>query len=562
MFKQEKVKIMERSAPQIPVAITTPSLNHGVGFSHGERRRLGLTGRLPSAVLTLEQQADRVWQQLQALPTDLARNLLLDQLHYRHEVLYFKVLCEHLTELLPVVYTPTVGEAIQAFSDEYRGQRGLYLSIDSPDEIAESFETLGLGPDDVDLIVCTDAEAILGIGDWGVNGIQIAVGKLALYTAGGGIEPRRCIAVSLDVGTDNEQLLNDPFYLGNRHTRRRGAQYDAFIQNYIETAHGLFPHAMLHFEDFGPANARAILDTYSPDYCVFNDDVQGTGAVVMAAVYSGVKVSGIPMKDQKVVIFGAGTAGLGIADQIRDAMVADGATLEQATSQIWPIGRQGLLFDDVDDLRDFQIPYAKNRGQLGIAAANPVGLVEAIKMASPTMLVGTSTLHGAFDREVIEAMAASTERPLVLPLSNPTSRMEAMPADVLAWSHGKALVATGTPVAPVEHNGTSHSIGQANNALVFPGIGLGVIVAGAKRVTNGMLDAAAKALGRQVDPATPGAALLPDVKNLRAISAVVAEAVYAAAVEDGVATKTPNNVVQAIADTMWVPEYDKRHPQL
>jgi malate dehydrogenase (oxaloacetate-decarboxylating) len=410
--------------------------------------------------------------------------------------------------------------------------------------------------------VCTDAEAILGIGDWGVNGIQIAVGKLALYTAGGGIDPKRCIAVSLDVGTDNEHLLNDPFYLGNRHTRRSGADYAAFIGNYIETAHRLFPQAMLHFEDFGPSNARAILDTYSPDYCVFNDDVQGTGAVVMAAVYSGVKVSGIPMKDQKVVIFGAGTAGLGIADQIRDAMVADGATVEQAISQIWPIGKQGLLFDDMDDLRDFQIPYAKNRRQLGIAAANPVGLVDTIKMASPTMLVGTSTVHGAFNREVIEAMAASTKRPLILPLSNPTSRMEAMPADVLAWSDGTALVATGTPVGPVEHNGTSHSIGQANNALVFPAIGLGVIVAGATRVTKGMLDAAAKALGRQVDPATPGAALLPDVKNLRAISAVVAEAVYAAAVEDGVATKSPGNVAQAIADTMWVPEYDKGHCQL
>jgi malate dehydrogenase (oxaloacetate-decarboxylating) len=552
---------MEGCVPQVPVAMTTSSLNHGVGFSHAERRRLGLTGRLPSAVLTLEQQADRVWQQLQGLPTDLARNLLLDQLHYRHEVLYFKVLCEHLTELLPVVYTPTVGEAIQRFSNEYRGQRGLYLSIDSPDEIAESFETLGLGPDDVDLIVCTDAEAILGIGDWGVNGIQIAVGKLALYTAGGGIDARRCLAVSLDVGTDNEELLNDPFYLGNRHTRRRGAEYAAFIQNYFETAHRLFPRAMLHFEDFGPDHAGAILDTYSPDYCVFNDDVQGTGAVVMAAVYWGVKVSGIPMKDQKVVIFGAGTAGVGIADRIRDAMVADGATVEQATSQIWPIGRQGLLFDDMDDLREFQILYAKNRWQLGIAA-NRVGLVDTIKVASPTMLVGTSTVHGAFNREVIEAMTASTERPLILPLSNPTSRMEAMPADVLAWSDGKALVATGTPVAPVDHNGTSHSIGQANNALVFPGIGLGVIVAGAKRVTKGMLDAAAKALGRQVDPATPGAALLPDVKNLRAISALVAEAVYAAAVEDGVASKTPNNVVQAIADTMWVPEYDKGHPQL
>jgi malate dehydrogenase (oxaloacetate-decarboxylating) len=550
------VTIVKGCVTQIPLALATPSLNRGVAFSRDERRRLGLTGRLPSAVLTLEQQADRVWQQLQSTPTDLGRNLLLHQLHNRHEVLYFKVLSEHLTELLPVVYSPTVGEAIQLFSDEYRGQRGLYLSIDSPEEIAESFATFGLGPDDVDVIVCSDAEAILGIGDWGVGGIQSAVGKLVLYTAGGGIDPRRAIAVSLDVGTDNQQLLNDPCYLGNRHARRRGAEYDAFIATFIDTADRLFPHAMVHFEDFGPKHASAILDKYSPHYCVFNDDVQGTGAVVMAAVYSGVKVNGIPMKDQTVVIFGVGTAGLGIADHIRDAMVADGATVQQVTSQIWAIDRQGLLFDDMDDLGDLQIPYAKNRRQFGIAAGNQVGLIDTIKMASPTMLVGTSTVHGAFNREVIEAMAASTERPLILPLSNPTSRMEAMPADVLAWSHGKALVATGCPVAPVEYDGTSYAIGQANNVLVFPGIGLGVIVAGAWRVTKGMLDAAAKALAREADPTTLGAALLPEVKNLRALSAVVAEAVYHAAVDDGVATKNPDNVAQAIIDTMWLPEYD------
>jgi malate dehydrogenase (oxaloacetate-decarboxylating) len=543
------------SAPQFPFALATPSVNRGVAFTHEERQRLGLTGRLPSAVLSLDQQAERVWQQLRELPTDLERNLALEQLHYRHEVLYYKVLSNHLTELLPVVYTPTVGEAIQRFSDEYRGQRGLYLSIDRPDEIAESFGTFGLGPDDVDLIVCSDAEAILGIGDWGVNGIQISVGKLALYTAGAGIDPRRCIAVNLDVGTDNEKLLNDPFYLGNRHSRRRGAEYAGFIEKYIQTAHRLFPNALLHFEDFGPANARTILDTYAADYPVFNDDVQGTGAVVMAAIYSGVKQSGIPMRDQKVVVFGAGTAGLGIADQIRDAMVADGATVEQATSQIWPIDRQGLLFDDMNNLRDFQVPYAKNRKKSGVAAGKRVGLVEAIKMASPTILLGTSTVHGAFTREVIEAMAASTERPLIFPISNPTSLMEAEPADVLAWSNGKALVATGSPIDPVTFNGITYTIGQANNAFVFPGIGLGVIVAGAQRVTKNMLDASAKAVARQSNPTAPGAALLPDVKDLRAISAVVAEAVYHAAAQDGVATKTHDDLVQTILDTMWLPDY-------
>jgi malate dehydrogenase (oxaloacetate-decarboxylating) len=542
--------------PRIPPALAAPSLNRGVGFTHEQRRRLGLTGRLPSAVLTLDEQADRVWHQLQSLGTDLGRNLLLEQLHYRHELLYFKVLQDHLPELMPVVYTPTVGEAIQRFSDEYRGQRGLFLSIDEPDEIAEAFETFGLGPDDVDLIVCTDAEAILGIGDWGVGGIQIAVGKLALYTAGGGIDPRRCLAVSLDVGTDNEQLLRDPFYLGNRHPRRRGEEYDAFIKRYIETAHGLFPQAILHFEDFGPLNARKILQTYGDDYCIFNDDIQGTGAVVVAAVYGGCHVTGIPLRDQKVIVFGAGTAGVGVADQIRDAMVGDGATLEQATSQIWPIDKQGLLFDDMDDLRDFQVPYAKNRRQLGIGARDRVGLVDAIKLAAPTILLGSSTVFGAFTQKVVDAMTASCERPMIFPLSNPTSRMEAMPADLLEWSNGKALITTGTPVAPIEYGGTTYTIGQANNVLVFPGIGLGIIVSRARTVTPGMLQAAAKAVVHQARPTEPGDSLLPDVQNLRGISTAVAEAVYHAAVEDGVATKTHDDIARAVADTMWAPVYD------
>ncbi|QLL05757.1 NAD-dependent malic enzyme [Mycobacterium vicinigordonae] len=542
--------------PRFPAALSTPSLNRGVGFTHEQRKRLGLTGRLPSAVLTLDQQADRVWHQLQSMATDLGRNLLLEQLHYRHELLYFKVLIDHLPELMPVVYTPTVGEAIQRFSDEYRGQRGLFLSIDEPEEIAEAFETLGQGPDDIDLIVCTDAEAILGIGDWGVGGIQIAVGKLALYTAGGGVDPRRTLAVSLDVGTDNEQLLHDPFYLGNRHARRHGDEYFDFIRQYVETAHRMFPNAILHFEDFGPANARKILATYGADYCVFNDDMQGTGAVVLAAVYGGSKLTRTPLRDQRIVVFGAGTAGLGVADQIRDAMIADGASAEQATAQIWPIDRQGLLFDDMDDLRDFQLPYAKNRDRLGVGADQRMGLVETIGLASPTLLLGCSAVSGAFNRAVVEAMTASCERPMIFPLSNPTSRMEAMPADLVQWSAGKALVATGSPMAPVEYEGTTYTVGQANNVLVFPGIGLGTIVAGARRITQPMLHASAKAVAQQATPIAPGDSLLPDVRNLRNISAQVAEAVYQAAVEDGVATKSYDDVRQAIRDSMWAPVYD------
>ncbi len=543
-------------APRIPVALAAPSLNRGVGVTHEQRRRLGLTGRLPSAVLTLEQQADRVWHQLQGLATDLGRNLLLEQLHYRHEILYFKVLEDHLPELMPVVYTPTVGEAIQRFSDEYRGQRGLFLSIDEPDEIADAFETFGLDPEDVDLIVCTDAEAILGIGDWGVGGIQIAVGKLALYTAGAGIDPRRTIAVSLDVGTDNEQLLQDPFYLGNRHPRRRGAEYDEFINLYIETAHRLFPRAILHFEDFGPLNARKILQTYGDHYCVFNDDIQGTGAVVVAAVYGGCHVTGVPLREQRVVVFGAGTAGIGVADQIRDAMVADGATAEQATAQIFAIDKQGLLFDDMDDLRDFQVPYAKNRAHLGVAEGQRVGLVDTVKLASPTVLLGSSAVFGAFTEKVVDAMTASCDAPMIFPLSNPTSRMEAMPADLLEWSKGKALITTGTPVAPVDYGGGTYTIGQANNVLVFPGIGLGIIVAGARLVTRAMLQASARAIVLQASPSAVGDSLLPDVQNLQAISAEVALAVYHAAVEDGVATRTHDDPLRAVRETMWRPRYD------
>jgi malate dehydrogenase (oxaloacetate-decarboxylating) len=397
--------------PRTPASLVEPAINKGTAFTETERRMLGLTGWLSSAVLTLEAQAERLWAQLQRLPDDLARNLLLEQIHNRNEVLYFKVLAEHLTELLPVVYDPTVGDAIEQYSDEYRGQRGVYLSIDRPDDIETSFSTLGLGPDDVDIVVCSDAEQILGIGDWGVGGIEIASGKLAIYTAGGGIDPSRTIPVSLDVGTDNQTLLDDPFYLGNRHERRRGTDYDAFIARYVETVHRLFPKALLHFEDFGPEHAHTILTRYSPEYCVFNDDIQGTGAVVMAAIYSAADITGTALRDHRFVVFGAGTAGVGIANQLADAIVADGATPEQALAQIWLVDKQGPLFDDMDDLRDFQRPFAKRRTLLGADADAHVDLIDTIKMASPTVLLGTSTVRGAFTREVIEAMTAAHRAP-------------------------------------------------------------------------------------------------------------------------------------------------------
>jgi malate dehydrogenase (oxaloacetate-decarboxylating) len=545
------------TTPGVPEALTHPLLNHGVAFTQAERKALGLTGRLPSAVLTLEEQARRAYQQLQAQPNDLAKNVSLEQLHDRNEVLYYKVLADHLAELLPIVYDPTVGEAIEKYSHEYRRPRGIFLSIDQPDDIKASFATLGLGPDDVDLIVCTDAEEILGIGDWGVGGIQISVGKLAVYTAAAGIDPRRVIAVSLDVGTDNERLLNDPLYLGNRHARVRGAAYDAFIKKYLQTASSLFPNALLHFEDFGPGNARRILVTYQDKYRIFNDDMQGTGAITLAALLAAVKVTGVPMAAQKLVVFGAGTAGVGIADQVHAAMVRGGASPEQAARQVWLIDKQGLLTSDMPDLRDFQKPYARDPKEVkGWASrGRAIGLLEVVKHARPTVLLGTSTVHGAFTREVIETMSAAVERPIVFPISNPTSRIEAMPADVIAWSKGRALVAVGIPVAPVEYQGVTYQIGQANNALVYPGLGLGTIVAGAAKVTDGMLRAAAEAVAGQVDVSALGAPLVPPVSNLRASSATTAIAVAQAALEDGVATIKPENLIQAVQDAMWQPAY-------
>ena len=357
----------------IPSVLSDPLSNHGAAFTEAEREALGLTGRLPAAVLTLDQQAQRSYKQLQAQGGDLAKNVYLEQLHDRNEVLYYKVLLDHLAELLPIVYNPVVGDAIEQYSHEYRRPRGLYLSIDRPDDIEKAFGSLELSPDDVDLIVCSDAEEILGIGDWGVGGIQISVGKLAVYTAAAGIDPRRVIPVSLDVGTNNEGLLNDPLYLGNRHARVRGQAYDSFIAKYLRVASSLFPKALLHFEDFGASNARRILLANRDKYRMFNDDIQGTGAIVMAGLFNAVKVSGTRWRDQRVVIFGGGTAGIGIADQIRDQMVRDGLDQAQAIRRIWIVDLPGLLTDDMSaGLLDYQRPYARPADEASSWARTPV----------------------------------------------------------------------------------------------------------------------------------------------------------------------------------------------
>ena len=545
--------------PAKPTVVTNPLTNRGTAFTIEERRRLGLIGRFPSAVETLDQQAARTYRQLCGFEEDMDKYVFLDQLHDRNETLYYRILTDHLTELLPVVYDPTVGEAIKKWSREYRRSRAVYLSIDRIEDVRPSFEALGLGPDDVDLLVVSDAEEILGIGDWGVNGTDISVGKLAVYTAAAGIHPGRTIAVNLDCGTDNEALLNDPAYLGERHARVRGARYDELINEYLSAAAELFPRALLHFEDFGPSNARRILLTNREKYRIFNDDMQGTGAIVIAAVISGMKVAGQNYADQRLVVYGAGTAGTGMADQIHAGMVRDGLSPDEARSRIWLIDRAGLVTDDMEDLPDYQQAYARPASEVADWAREhgAIGLLETARRIHPTILIGTSTDHGAFTREVIEEMSSGVERPIVLPLSNPTERIEAMPADVVAWSGGKALVATGIPVKPFEYEGTTFTIGQGNNALLYPGLGLGVIVSGASRVTDGMLLAAAQAVASQVDPTGPGASLLPPVENLRASSATVAVEVARQAEADGVATASHDNLIQAVQDAMWQPVYSE-----
>ncbi len=555
--------------PRLPSVMSDPLTNRGTAFTADERDRLGLVGRLPDAVLTLDQQARRAYEQLRRQPDDLAAYINLEQLHDRNEVLYYRLLTDHLTELLPIVYDPTVGEAIKTYSHEYRRPRGVFLSIDRPRDLRRSFEELELRADEVDLVVVTDAEQILGIGDWGVHGIQISVGKLAVYTAAAGIDPARCLAVVLDVGTDNETLLNDPLYLGVRHSRARGERYDAFVAAYLDTVSELYPDALLHFEDFGAGNARRFLERYGERYRMFNDDMQGTGAITLAAVRSALNVTGSRFGEQRVVVFGAGTAGVGIADQLRESMVRDGLDKDEATRRFWLVDRPGLLLDDMDDLRDYQRGYAHPKsevegwaggadrasGDTGRAADQGIGLLTTVRYVRPTLLIGTSTVRGAFTRQVVEEMAQHVERPVIFPLSNPTEKIEAMPADLLRWTGGRALTTAGIPVDPVEVEGVRHVIGQANNALVYPGLGLGVVVSRAERLTPGMLLAAAEAVAGQVEGGGPGAPLLPQVENLRASSAAVAVAVVRAAVEEGVARVAPDDVVQAVQDAMWQPVY-------
>jgi malate dehydrogenase (oxaloacetate-decarboxylating) len=475
-------------------------------------------------------------------------------------VLFYHLLSSHLEEMLPVIYTPTIGEAIERFSHTYNRPRGVFLSIDHPEKIEQSLRNYGLGPDDVDLLCVTDSEGILGIGDQGIGGIQIAIGKLSVYTAAAGVHPRRVLPVVLDVGTDNLGLLSSDLYLGERHSRVRGQRYDDFIDLFVTTVKKLFPQALIHWEDVGTANAYRILDRYQDEVCTFNDDIQGTAAVVLAALLAAVDVTGSDLEEHRIVSFGAGSAGMGIASLIRDQMLRGRTrmTEEEVYGRFWPIGIQGLYLEGDHRLHEFQVPWARKRVDVAdweLERPDHIGLLDVIRNVRPTILIGTSTKGGAFTQEVVEEMARHSTRPIIFPLSNPTSRAEATPADVLRWTDGRALVATGSPFEPVDHDGVRHTIAQSNNALIFPGLGLGVAACRASRVTDGMISAAAEALAGMVNAWRPGAPLLPGMNDLRVVSATVAIAVATRATEEGVAQVPLTDPVGQVFERMWQPSY-------
>ena len=545
--------------------LAEPRINKGTAFTETERRELGVTGLIPSGHVSLDDQVARVYAQYLRQATDLARNVLLTEVHDRNEVLFYRLLSRHLTEMLPIVYTPTVGQAIQEYSQEYRRPRGVYLSVDQPELIETSLCAPGLGPDDVDLIVATDAGAILGIGDWGVGGIYIAAGKLAVYTAAGGIDPNRGLPVMLDVGTDRQSLLDDPLYIGNRHPRVPTADYDRFVDAFVDTATRLFPGALLHWEDLGVSNAGRVLEHYRDRCLTFNDDIQGTGAVNLAAVLAAAKAAGTALPEHRVVIFGAGTAGTGIADQLSAAMRSGGLDQEAARARFWAVDKAGLVTSATPGLSDAQRRYARPAAEVAGWPEDPglggIGLAEVVRRVHPTILIGTSGRTGAFTEPVVRDMAAHCARPVILPMSNPTSLSEAVPADLIRWTEGHALVATGSPFPPVDYRGTRYVIGQANNALIFPGLGLGVIAARATRVTDGMLAAAADTVSELVESSDPGAPLLPRMEALRETSAAVAAAVAEAAAADGVAgTALSGDVLGQVRALMWEPDYRPVRP--
>lgn len=534
--------------------LNNPYINKGTGFTLDERKKLGLVGALPAKVQTLQEQADETYAQFKTKAEGLPQRQFLMEVFNTNRTLFFYMMGQHIVEFMPIVYDPVIAESIENYSNIFiQPQQATFLSVDDQDSIEESLKNAADGRD-IRLIVVTDAEGILGIGDWGVNGVDIAVGKLMVYTAAAGIDPSQVLPVSLDAGTNNQKLLDDPMYLGNRHKRVQGDKYYAMVDKFVQASRKLFPNALLHFEDFGRSNAAVILNKYKNDMPVFNDDIQGTGIIALAGVLGALNISKESLLDQKFLTFGAGTAGMGIAKMLYDEMVRQGADPAEAKKHFYLVDVQGLLFNDTPDLTPEQKEFTRKRSEFS-NASELTNLLDIVKAVHPTVMIGTSKQPGAFTEDIVKEMAAHTERPIIFPISNPTKLIEAMPADLIKWTDGRVLTATGIPVDDVEYNGTKFAIGQANNALVYPGVGFGAIAAKAKVVNEKMLAAAAHALGGIVDPDQPGAAVLPPVAKLEEFTTRVSEVVAQSAIDQGLAGVGITDAKEAVADLKWVAKY-------
>ena len=534
--------------------LNNPFLNKGTAFTLEERKELGLIGLLPPYVQTIEEQAAQTYAQMQTKANDLEKRLFLMEIFNTNRTLFYYLFSQHLEEFNPIVYDPTIADTIEGYSDlfvdpQYAG----YLDINHPENIEATLKNAA-GDREIRLIVVTDAEGILGIGDWGTNGVDISVGKLMVYTGAAGIDPSMVLPLVIDAGTNREELRNNPNYLGNRHERVRGDRYYDFIDQFVQTAERLFPKLYLHWEDFGRSNAANILEKYRKQIPTFNDDIQGTGIVTLGGIFGSLDISGEKLTDQVYLCYGGGTAGAGIAARVLREMVSEGLSEEEAYKRFFMVDKQGLLFDDMDDLTPEQKPFAKKRADFS-NADKLTDLLEVVKTVKPTILVGTSTQPNTFTKEIVEAMCENTERPMIFPLSNPTKLAEASAKDLIEWSDGKAFVATGIPADTVSYKGVDYVIGQANNALIYPGLGLGMLASEASLLTDEMIGAAAHSLSGIVNPGQPGAPVLPPFKYVADVSIKVAEAVAKKAQEQGLAHAKETDMAKAVRDLKWYPTY-------
>lgn len=534
--------------------LNNPFLNKGTAFTMEERKELGLLGILPPYVQTIEEQAEQAYQHFLRKPSNLEKRHFLMEIFNTNRTLFYYLFNQHIVEFNPIVYDPVIAETIEEYSELYVDpQYAAYLDINHPENIEETLKNAA-GDRDIRLIVVTDAEGILGIGDWGVQGVDISVGKLMIYTAAAGIDPASVMPLVIDAGTNRKELLENPMYLGNRHERVTGDKYYEFIDKFVQTAENMFPKLYLHWEDFGRSNAANILNKYKKKIPTFNDDIQGTGIVVLGGIFGAMDITGEKLTDQVYLCYGGGSAGAGIADRVHAEMVSEGLTPEEAYKHFFMIDKQGLLFDDMEDLTPAQKPFAKKREDFA-DCGDMTSLLNVIKTVKPTILVGTSTDAGAFTKEVVEAMCENTERPVIFPISNPTKKLEATAKQVIEWSDGKAFVATGVPSGTVSYKGVDYQIGQANNALIYPGLGLGMLASEASLLTDEMIGAAAHSLSGLVDPGQPGAPVLPPFQYVAEVSIKVAEAVAKKAQEQGLAQAEEKDMAKAVRDLKWYPKY-------